>query len=113
MWRTALLASALVSSVGVLTARVDGGGEGGGGDGEGGGGEGDGGGGEGDGGGGDGGGGDGDGGGGEGGGGGGEGHRPHAARQFVCVSVKEQQLPQFGGAASVHRIHVPTKAAFE
>ena len=92
MWRTAVLASALVSSVGVLTARVDGGGgdgEGGGGDGEGGGGEGDGGGGE-----------------------GGEGQRLHAARQFVCASVKEQQLPQFGGAASVHRIHVPTKAAF-
>jgi hypothetical protein len=63
MWRTALLASALVSSVGVLTARVDGGGgdgEGGGGDGEGGGGEGE-------------------------GGGGGEGHRPHVARQFVCT----------------------------
>jgi len=112
MWRTAVLASALVSSVGVLTARVDGGGEGGGGDGEGGGGEGDGGGGEGDGGGGEGGGGDGDGGGGEGGGGGGEGHRPHAARQFVCASVKEQQLLQNEGLASVHRIHVPTKAAF-
>ena len=102
MWRTALLASALVSSVGVLTARVDGGGgdgEGGGGDGEGGGGEGEGGGGEGDGGGGDGGGGDGDGGGGEGGGGGGEGHRPHVARQFVCAWVKEQQ------ELKVHTLH--------
>ena len=53
--------------------------------------EGGGGGGEGGGGGGEGGGGEGEGGGGEGGGGGGEGHRPHAARQFVCASVKEQQ----------------------
>jgi hypothetical protein len=62
---------------------------------------------------GDGDGGDGDGGGGEGGGGSGEGHRPHAARQFVCVTVLEQQLLQNEGLASVHRTHVPTKAAFE
>ena len=89
MWRTAMLASALVRPSLLLTAAVPGGyggGEGGGGGGDGGGGEG--GGGDGDGGGGDGGGGDGDGGGGDGDGDGGGGDGCGGGGGLVCALAK-------------------------
>ena len=42
-----------------------------------------------------------------GGGGGGEGHSPHAARQFVCPSVKEQQEEPTAHALQGAHVLVP------